>query len=145
MMIKAFALAAAGMAALAVPATAQDSAYVPDAYWEISMIDVEDGQEENYADFLASQWKKSQEWARQKGYIDGYHVLANSNGRDGEPDLYLITIFKKIYDTPEQLRQKKEFEAMMGKDMRVLTTESGQRVRMRRLKGSMLLRELKLK
>lgn len=131
--------------AFAAPVAAQESSYTPDSYWEVSMIDVEDGQDENYADFLAAQWKKGQEWAKQKGYIDSYHVLANSNARADEPDLYLITVFKKFYDTPEQLRQQKEYEAMMKKDTRVLTTESGQRGSMRRLKGSMLLRELKLK
>lgn len=129
----------------AMPVTAQESSYTPDAYWEVAMIDVEDGQAENYADYLAREWKANQEFAKSKGYIQDYHVLANTNNREGEPDLYLITIFKKVYDTPEQLRQQKEFEAHMKKDARVLDTEFGTRGKMRRVTGSMLLRELKLK
>lgn len=141
-----FAPAALAFAALfAAPAAAQESSYVPDVYWEVAMIDVEDGQGENYADYLAREWKKTQEFAKSKGYIQDYHVLANPNNREDEPDIYLITVFKTIYDTPEQLRQQKEFEAYMKKDARVLDTEFGARGKMRRVTGSMLLRELKLK
>lgn len=129
----------------AAPAAAQESSYTPDAYWEVAMIDVEDGQGENYADYLAREWKANQEFAKSKGYIKDYHVVANTNNREDEPDLYLITIFDKIYDTPEQLRQQKEYEAHVKKNARVLDTEFGARGKMRRVTGSMLLRELKLK
>ncbi|RJF93967.1 hypothetical protein [Sphingomonas cavernae] len=138
--------AALAFAVLCVaPVAAQESSYTPDVYWEVAMIDVEDGQGENYADYLAREWKATQEFAKSKGYIQDYHVLANNNNREDEPDLYLITVFKKIYDTPEQLRQQKEFEAHMKKDARVLDSEFGARGKMRRVTGSMLLRELKLK
>lgn len=135
----------AASSAFAAPVRAQESSYAPGAYWEVSMVDVEDGQEENYIDFLADQWKKSQEFAKSKGYIRDYHVLANSNARKGEPDLYLIVEFDQMYDTKEQLRQQKEFEAFMKRDARQLTRESGERVTMRKLSGSMLLRELELR
>ena len=137
--------AAAAALAFAVPAAAQELSYTPGTYWEISMIDVEDGKEEDYADFLADQWRASQQFAKSKGYIKDYHVLANSNRRDGEPDLYLITEFERMYDTAEELRQQKEYEAFMKRDTRALARESGQRGTMRKLTGSMLLRELNLR
>jgi hypothetical protein len=80
--------------AFAAPTAAQESSYTPGNYWTISMIDIAPGQDENYAD-LASQWKRRQDFAKSKGWISGYHVMANVNARDGEPDLYLITEFKE--------------------------------------------------
>jgi hypothetical protein len=148
MHMKALNLIAATLAlatAVAAPALAQEVHYTPGNYWDVAMIDVEDGQDQAYIDYLAAEWKKSQEFARSKGWIKAYHVLANQYARDGEPDLYLITEYEKIYDTPEQLRQQKEFEAFVKKTERQLTIESGQRVVMRKLKGNMQLRELLLK
>ena len=139
-----YAAVAAGIA-FAMPAGAQDVSYTPGTYWEISMIDIEDGKEEDYADFLAAQWRRSQEFAKSKGYIKDYHVLANNNRREGEPDLYLVTEFEKFYDSAEELRQQKEYEQFMQRTQRQLTAESGARGTMRTLKGSMLLRELNLK
>lgn len=154
MHMKAFTLIAATLAlatstlapfTLVTPALAQEVNYTPGNYWDVAMIDVEDGQDQAYIDYLAAEWKKNQEFARSKGWIKAYHVLANQYARDGEPDLYLITEYEKIYDTPEQLRQQKEYEAFVKKTERQLTTESGQRVVMRKLKGGMQLRELLLK
>ncbi|VXC92749.1 conserved exported hypothetical protein [Sphingomonas sp. AX6] len=143
--LKTFALAApAALLALASPAGAQDMPYTPGTYWEVASIDVEDGMEPQYIDFLAGQWRKSQEFAKSKGYITDYHVLTNMNPRDGEPDLYLVTEFERMYDTAEQLRQQREYEAMMKRTERQLMGESGARGKMRTLKGSMLLRELTL-
>jgi hypothetical protein len=145
-MLKTFALAAsATLLTFVLPASAQDMPYTPGTYWEVASIDVEDGMEPQYIDFLASQWRKTQEFAKSKGYISNYHVLTNMNPRDGEPDLYLVTEFEKMYDTAEQLRQQREYEAMMKRTERQLMTESGARGKMRTLKGSMLLRELNLR
>jgi len=127
--------------ALATPAAAQELPVSPGNYWDVSAIDVVDGQDAAYIDYLATTWKRSQEFARSKGYIDGYHVLTNEYARAGEPDLYLVTIYKKWYDTAEQERQRKEYEAMMQRDQRKLMAESGGRATMRKLAGSMLLRE----
>lgn len=137
--------AAAAALAVAAPAAAQDVSYTPGTYWEVAMIDVEDGKEQDYVDYLADQYRKSQEFAKSKGYIKDYHVLSNVNNRPGEPDLYLIVEFEKFYDTAEQLRQQREFEAFMKRTERQLSAESGARGTMRRLMGSMLLRELDLK
>ena len=131
--------------AFAIPATAQELPVSPGAYWDVSSIDVIDGQDAAYIDFLASRWKASQEFAKKKGYIDSYHVLTNDYRRDGEPDLYLVVVYKKMYDTAEQERQRKEYEAFMRADQRKLIAESGGRAVMRKQMGTMLLREWTLK
>jgi hypothetical protein len=140
-------LAATAAASLFVsaPGQAQSSSYTQGNYWEISMIDIEDGQDENYLDYLSKQWKRQQEYAKQKGYITGYNVLTNAYPRDGEPDLYLITQSVALPDAKEQEKRNAEFEAFMQRNARQLSEESGKRVTMRHLKGGMLLQELMLK
>lgn len=138
----------AGLAAAlayANPGLAQSSSYTPGSYWTVSSIDILPGQAENYADFLAGQWKRSQEFAKSKGYIEDYFVLANVNGRDGEPDLYLVTRFKEMTTRAEDQRRTTEYEAFMKSDPHRLEAESGARATMRTQKGSMLLQELMLK
>lgn len=129
----------------AAPAAAQDSSYTPGGYTDVSGIDVLDGQFENYMDYLAGPWKQQNEFAKSKGYITSYQVLANNYARAGEPDLYLVINYAKIYDTAEQLRQQKEFEAFMKADVRVLASQYAARGTMRKSVGDQQLRELKLK
>ena len=130
---------------VAVPAAAQDSSYTPGGYTDVSDIDVLDGQFENYMDYLSGSWKKQQEFAKSKGYITSYQVLSNPYARDGEPDLYLVINYPKVYDAAEELRQQKEFEAFMKADTRTLAAQYGARSTMRRPMGQAQLREIKLK
>ena len=91
--MKRLVLSAAAALAFAVPANAQDSSYQPGVYWDVGMIDVEDGKGEAYADWLATEWKRNQEFAKSKRWIKDYFVLGNGYNRPGEPDLYLVTVF----------------------------------------------------
>ncbi len=133
-----------GMSAPAL-AQAQEPSYTPGSYTDVSAIDVLDGQFENYMDYLAGPWKAQQEFAKSKGYITSYQVLANTYARAGEPDLFLIVVYPKIYDNAEQTRQQKEFEAFMKSDRRALDTAYGARGTMRKSLGQQQLQELKLK
>ena len=130
---------------LASPAAAQESSYTPGGYTDVSGIDVLDGQFENYLDYLAGPWKAQNEWAKSKGYITSYAVYANNYARAGEPDLFLVVNYSKIYDAAEQRRQQKEFEAFMKSDTRKLDTAYGARATMRKPMGTQQLQELKLK
>lgn len=130
---------------LATPAVAQESSYTPGGYTDVSGIDVLDGQFENYMDYLAGPWKAQNEFAKSKGYITSYEVLSNPYARAGEPDLFLVITYPKIYDAAEELRQQKEFEAFMKSDARRLDAAYGARGTMRKSMGQQQLRELKLK
>ncbi len=140
-----------GCAALAlafgvsVPANAQESSYVPGSYTDVSAIDVLDGQFENYMDYLAGPWKTQQEFSKSKGYISSYQVLANPYARAGEPDLFLVVVYPKVYDPAEQLRQQREFEAFVKSDARKMDSAYGARGTMRKSLGQQQLQELKLK
>ena len=129
----------------ATPAFAQGSSYTPGSYWTVSDIEVLPGQSENYIDYLAGQWKRSQEFAKQKGYIQDYFVLSNVSARDGEPDLFLVTRFAEMTTRAEDTRRQTEYEAFMKSDARSLATAMGNRAVMRKQRGSMLLQELDLR
>lgn len=72
-------------------------------------------------------------------------VQANNYARAGEPDLFLVVTYPKIYDTAEELRQQKEFEAFMKSDARGLAKQFAARSTMRKPMGQQQLRQLKLK
>ena len=124
---------------------AQDSNYTPGTVWTFSNIKIEPGQFENYMDFLAKTWKKTNEFGVKEGYIVSYHVFQVNNPRSNEPDLILAIEGKDYYSNAQLLDQQKRFEAYMAKDVRKMTAESGDRKAMRKLDGGMELQELKLK
>ena len=140
-------LAAAALAAVtfAAPVGAQPSSYTPGMYCEVTSVTIEPGQDENYADWLATQWRTQEEFSRQQGWIREFHVLSNNDRRSGEPDLYLVEVFDHVPTAAEQVQRQQAFERMMRRDPHQLSTESGQRATMRRITGSMMLQELNLR
>lgn len=142
---------AAGIAGLfaigaAFPATAQsDSRYDYGNVWYVGSIDVLDGQFENYMNWLATEWVKFRKLNAQHGNEVGYHVLANTNPREGEPDLYLVTINKDFMKNAEAKALEEKVNAAMAKDRKTFDKESAERGPMRKQMGSMELIELNLK
>jgi hypothetical protein len=92
--------------------------------------------------WLNDRWRSNQAFAKQQGWLLDYHILANQDGRDGEPDLYLIT---KYQDEPTVAEIEKR-DAIMLKRMqttpRGADQQSAARGTMRRQMGSMTLREM---
>lgn len=129
----------------AIPATAQDSAYTPGAYSDVQGVYIEDGQYENYMDYIAGRYRQSQDFARARGWITGYRILANVNRREGEPDLYLVTDYAAQATQAEQMERERLVNQHMRETTHESDTGSGQRVTMRRLGGNTLLQELVLR
>jgi hypothetical protein len=127
------------------PATAQELSYTPGTVWNISNIQVEPGQTQRYLDYLASDWKKINEFGKKEGYVVSYHVFQVNNARNGEPDLILAVEYKDYYTNAQQLAQQKSLEAFLASDARKMENKSGERKTMRKLVGSMELQELNLK
>lgn len=141
-------VAAAGLAMalpLASPATAQESSYRPGTVWEVSRIDVLPGQAENYMDYLATTWKRIQEFGKAEGVVVSYHVLSTNNARAGEPDLVLVIEYKDYQTTAQQEAMSKKVNAMLAQDRRKADSASGERGKMRELMGSAEYQELILK
>ena len=139
------AAAFAASLAFAAPAAAQESAYTPGGYWVVQGVTVEDGQFENYMDYIADRYRRSQEFARQRGWISEYHILANVNRRSDEPDLYLVTMMPRLATPQEDVERERALNQAMSETTRQATEASGHRVTMRRLGSNILLQELNLR
>ena len=138
-------VAAALLVGLAAPAGAEESRYEPGNVWYVSDIDVLDGQFENYMTWLADEWVKFRKLNTQYGNEVGYYVLANTQARNGEPDLYLVTINKDFQTIAEGLATEKKINEAMAKDRKQFEKEGAERAPMRKTMGSIELIELKLK
>ena len=137
-------LAALGAAtmAFAIPVSAQELPLKSGEFWDVAAISVDDGHFPDYVDFLAGEFRKRNDFSMSKGWIKGYHILSNINPRDGEPDLYLVTIFDHRTTPSEDIQREKELNAFMAQTTRQSAAGSGHRATFRKLKGDMLLQEL---
>jgi len=138
-------VAVAGALALvfAMSATAQDDPpYKPGNFWSVTGIHVKDGSGLRYANHLATSWSASQEFAKSQGWIVGYHVFNNVYVREGEPDLYLVTVFANMPDAAEMDKRRKAWQEFNKKTMAQMQKESGDRAEYRTVGGEMLLREM---
>ena len=127
------------------PSMAQEIPINPGDYWEVTEVDVLDGQFGAYADYLASQWRRNQEFAKSKGWIKDYHMFGTVNARAGEPDLYLVTVYERQPTAAEQMAREKEMNAYLQQDSRQQDTAFGGRASMRKIGGSMLMQELRFR
>lgn len=134
--------AALAVATMTTPALAQQSSYKAGPYWQASRIAVEDGQFENYMDWLNRVWADNQAYAKSQGWILDYHILRNVNRRDGEPDLILLTSFADYPSAAELDRRTDIMNARMKLDDHSAATASGERGKMRKQVGSTLYQEL---
>lgn len=140
MMAASVALIAAPMA-LPTAATAQEFPLVGGQYSDITGITVKDGGGLAYASYLADQWVKNQEFAKSQGWITDYRIYANVNGRDGEPDLYLVVTYPSVPDAAEGERRSAAYRAWAKKTETQLAAENGNRAEFRTVRGSMMLQE----
>ena len=128
------------------PAFGQASSYTPGTFWDVTGIDLKEGGGEKYLDWVATEWKKQQEFAKSKGWIEGYQVLANTYPREGEPDIYLMIQYKSTPDAAEQVRRAAAYEAFVKMDPHQAEAQMAEtRTSLRTIKSSVQLQELKLK
>ena len=137
-------LAALGAATLAVtvPAGAQELPLNPGNYWDVTSVKIDDGHFAEYADFLAGDFRKQNEYAKSKGWIKGYYILSNNNPRKDEADLYLVTVFDHVPTAAEQMARDKEMNAYLSTTDRKAMAASGARATYRHITGDELLQEL---
>lgn len=127
----------------AATAQAQDEwPLVGGDYWEVTGIDVKDGGGWKYANWLATEWRKNLEFAKSKGWVKNYKILANVYEGQGEPSLYLIRIMEDIPSGPEGEQRQKEYMEWQTKTIEEMAGESGNRAEYREVTGTSLLQEL---
>ncbi len=137
-------MAALGAATLAfaMPAAAQDYPVRGGDFWEVAEITIDDGHFGDYADHLAGLYRKTEDFAKSRGWIKSYHILANVHKRANEPDLYLVTISDHVTTPAEDDARSKEMNAYLASTSRQQDAQSAARAKFRHLGGTMLLQEL---
>ena len=125
-----------------VPAVAQELPVKSGDFWDVGAVTIDDGHFGDYADFLASQYRKNMEFQKSKGWIKGYHILSNFNKRAGEPDLYLVSIFDHVTTPAEDIQREKDANAFLQQNTRQGMAASGQRATYRHIGSDMLLQEM---
>jgi hypothetical protein len=126
-------------------AAASEWPMVPGDFWEVTGIHIKDGGALAYANFLASEWKANQDFAKSKGWIKAYMILYSAFARKGEPNLYLIVVSERLPSGPESEKRDDEYMAWRKKTEAQLQKESGNRIEIREVGSSMLLQELKFR
>lgn len=140
--MKTWIIGAAMLAAFATsPVAAQQSSMKDGALWTAARIAVEEGQMENYMDYLAKTWTVNQDYAKSQGWMLDYHILQSINPRDGEPNIILISRFADMPTAAESERRSAIINKRMNQDDHSASAASGQRNSMRKLMGSVLYRE----
>ena len=137
----ALALCVAAMS-MTTNALAQEWPMVAGDYWTVTGIEIKDGGDLKYANWLASEWKRNAQFAMSKGWIKGYKIFGNVHNRKGEPDLYLVRIFESMPSGPEGEERYKEYMEWQTKTEEQMEAESGNRAEYREVMSTVLLNEL---
>ena len=129
-------------ASASTSALAQDYPLKAGEFVRMTGIDVEDGEGTlKYAEWLAGEWTRFQDYAKSQGWITDYGIYANVHARAGEPDLYLVVTFADIPDAAEQERRDKAFDEWSRTTIQQQATASGNRAQYRTVVSSMMLQE----
>ena len=132
-------------AAMATPAMAQELPVKNGSVWVASRIDTLPGQMPAYLDYLATEWKKQNEFLKAEGVLLSYRVLRTNHARNGEPDLILLLEYKDHASNAQQEAITKKLEAAMRRDARQGAAGNLEREKIRSLMGSTEYQELILK
>lgn len=130
---------------IAAPAASQNYPLDYGNFADVTGIDIIDGGGVEYANYLAKEWRKNQEFAKAQGWITDYKVWANLYPREGEPDLYLMIMYAKMPDAAESMRRDEAFREFVKKNDSQMATESGNRGKFRKILSSSLLGEMLFK
>jgi len=146
--VKRLALAMVGSLLLAVslPATAQDeNPWKAGNYWNVSGIHVKDGGGLKYAQYLATEWVRTQEYAKSQGWISDFMVLSNTHPREGEPNLYLITISASLPSSDEADKRGRMSREFNKTTIAQMQAQSAGRAEIREVGSQVQLRQLVLR
>ena len=123
-------------------ALAEEWPFVSGDYWEVTGIDIKDGGGWKYANWLASEWRENQEFAKSNGWIKNYMVIANVYARSDEPDIYLLTVREDIPSGAEGEERYKAYMEWKKKSIEKMQAESGNRAEYRTVMSDSLLQIL---
>ena len=147
----AIAAISAAAAFAAQPAAAQLKPwedYEPsDGVWEMTLVDLDEGTFEIYLEGLKSTWIAGNEVAKELGHIQDYAIYASQYGAADAFDLVLVI----QYDSTDDIGPSKErYDAFLAEWGQANIDKSNKKVldlynKIRRIKGTYLLREITVK
>lgn len=146
--LKRSALAVVGalMLFVSLSATAQDqNPWKAGNYWNVTGIHVKDGGGLKYAQYLATEWVRNQEYAKSQGWISDFMVLSNTHPREGEPNLYLVTISPSLPSSDEADKRGQMAREFNKTTIAQMQSQSAGRAEIREVGGQMQLRQLVLR
>ena len=141
--VGALALSVVGAAALTVHAQVKRP-YRDGTVWNVSFIRMKPGMDSAYLNYLATDWKRSQEAAKKDGLIVSYKVLATESHTPNDWNLILMTEVKDLatmeanFDKADALTQK-----VVGDDQKQMQGYKD-RLEIREVMGDRLAREIVL-
>ena len=142
----ALAMVGALMLFVSLSATAQDeNPWKAGNYWNVTGIHVKDGGGLKYAQYLATEWVRNQEYAKSQGWISDFMVLSNTHPREGEPNLYLITISPSLPSSDEADKRGQMTREFNKTTIAQMQSQSAGRVEIREVGDQMQLRQLVLR
>lgn len=131
--------------AIPTRAIAEDWPLIPGDFYEVTGVNLKDGGGLSYANFLATEWKADQEFAKSKGWIKSYMILSNPYARKGEPDLFLIVVSERLPAGSDAEKRNSEYMAWKKKTLGQMQKESGNRAEIREVSSNSLMQELKFR
>lgn len=146
--LKQFALGIVGAVLLAasLPATAQDeNPWKAGNYWNVSGIHIKDGGGLKYAQYLATEWVRMQEYSKSQGWISDFMVLSNTHPREGEPNLYLITIAPSLPSSDEADKRGRMMCEYNKTTIAQMQAQSAGRAEIREVGSQVQLRQMVLR
>jgi hypothetical protein len=142
----ALAMIGALMLFVSLSATAQDeNPWKAGNYWNVTGIHVKDGGGLKYAQYLATEWVRNQEYAKSQGWISDFMVLSNTHPREGEPNLYLVTISPSLPSSDEADKRGQMAREFNKTTIAQMQSQSAGRAEIREVGGQMQLRQLVLR
>ena len=133
------------VSAMSIAQAQEEPPFIPGDYWEVTGVKTADGAGLKYARHLASEWRKSSEFAKSQGWIKDFMVINNVHARADEPDLYLIRVFENMATVEEGEKRRKEYMAWAKRSMDEMAAESGNRAEYRTVMSTSLLRHMKFR
>ncbi|WP_462158401.1 hypothetical protein [Pseudoalteromonas sp. GB56] len=84
-------------------------------YWEVTGIKIADGAGLKYSKWLATEWRKSSDFAVKQGWLISYSIISNVHARHDEPDLYIVRVFENMASVAENEKRREEYLAWAKK------------------------------
>ena len=129
-----------------VSVQAQERPYKDGPVVEVTSVKLEDGQFENYMEYLSKNWRGVMEESKKAGIVLDYHVLAARPQDQDDADLYLVVMYPNMATLDDMEAKLDPIQTKVTKmNFRQADEASGKRTVMRTILGSELLRELTFK